>query len=284
MNDRPRRSALYLPASNLKAIAKARTLPCDVVILDLEDAVAPEMKAVAREQAVAAAREGGFGARELVIRINGLDTEWGAADLAAAADTPADALLVPKIDSRAALVPYERALAGRSAMKLWIMVETARSIFRLEEIAAATAEGPLACFILGTNDLAKETGAQPGPERTPFLGAMGLAVFAARAHGVAILDGVYNDFDDDDGLRLQCRQAVEFGFDGKSLIHPRQIDVCNAVFTPDAAAIDAARRIVEAFDAPENRAAGAIRLDGRMVERLHLVQARRTLAMAASAG
>jgi citrate lyase subunit beta/citryl-CoA lyase len=283
MTDRPRRSALYLPASNAKAIDKARTLPCDVVILDLEDAVAPDMKALARDQAVAAVAEGGFGSRELVVRLNGIDTEWGAEDLDAIAAAAPDAILVPKIDSRDGLRPYEAALGGKDGIGLWAMIETARSIFRVEEIAAAAADGPLACFVLGLNDLAKESGAQPGTDRLPFLGVLGLSVLAARAHGVAILDAVFNAFEDDAGLAAQCRQAVEFGFDGKTLIHPRQIDICNSGFSPDAAAIEAARRIVAAFDQPENADKGAIRLDGRMVERLHLVQARRTLAMGAGA-
>ena len=283
MTDRPRRSALYLPASNAKAIAKARTLACDIVILDLEDAVAPDMKAVAREQAIAAVAEGGYGTRELVLRVNGLDTEWGAADLAAVAQVKPDAILAPKIDSREALRPYEQALAGRDGIGLWAMIETARAIFRLDEIASAAADGPLACFVLGTNDLAKETGAHLDLDRLPFIGALGLSVLAARAHGIAILDGVYNAFEDDEGLATQCRQALEFGFDGKTLIHPRQIGICNAGFSPDAAALEDARRIVEAFDKPENADKGAIRLDGRMVERLHLVQARRTLAMGGAA-
>lgn len=279
MTTRRRRSALYLPASNLRAIDKARTLACDVVILDLEDAVAPDMKATARSQAVAAVGMGGFGERELVVRVNGLDTEWGVSDLRAVAAVRPDAILVPKIDDSAAINLYQAAL-GENNTPLWAMIETARSVFRLEEIAATGPHGPLAALVMGTNDLAKELGAQPDLLRTPFLGFLGLAVAAARAHGLAILDGVFNDIDDAAGLETQLRQAVMFGFDGKTLIHPDQIAACNAVFTPDAAAVAAAQRIVAAFDETENVGKGVIRLDGRMVERLHLYQARRTILAA----
>lgn len=272
---RPRRSALYLPASNAKAIAKARTLACDVVILDLEDAVAPDAKEIARDQAVAAVQEGGFGARELVVRVNGLETEWGAADLAAMGTCAPDAILVPKIMARADVDRYAARVA--SGTPLWAMIETAGALFRLDEIAGADR---LAALVMGTNDLAKETGAQPGPDRLPFVGALGLAVAAARAHGIAILDGVYNAIDDDAGFCAEARQGVEFGFDGKTLIHPRQIELCNAAFLPAAAELAWARQIIAAFDHPENAAKGAIRVEGRMVERLHLHQAHRVLAAA----
>jgi citrate lyase subunit beta/citryl-CoA lyase len=274
----PRRSALYLPASNARAIAKVRELPCDVVILDLEDAVAPEAKAEAREQAIAAVREDGFGARELVIRVNGLDTEWGEADLAVLRAVRPDAVLAPKVSTAADVARYA-ALLG-DTVPLWVMIETALSLFRLDEIAGAARGGPLAGFVMGTNDLAKEMGAELRTERTPFLGALGLAVAAARAYGLIVLDGVFNDIDDDAGFVRQAAQAVEFGFDGKTLIHPRQIAPCNAAFLPSAEAVAWASRIIAAFDAPENAAKGAIRVDGRMVERLHLHQAHRTLAAA----
>ncbi|MES2904085.1 MAG: CoA ester lyase [Pseudomonadota bacterium] len=273
MTARPRRSALYLPASNTKALAKARTLACDVVILDLEDAVAPDAKETARDQAATAVREGGFGSRELVVRVNGLETEWGADDLAALAACPPDAVLVPKIMRGDDVDRYAALVTGETP--LWAMIETTASLFRLDEIAKASR---LAALVMGTNDLAKEMGAQPGPDRLPFVGALGLAVAAARAHGIAILDGVYNEIDDDAGFVAQARQAVEFGFDGKTLIHPRQIDPCNAAFLPDAAAIAWARRIIAAFDEPESASKGAIRVDGKMVERLHLHHARRVLA------
>lgn len=280
MSFRRRRSALYVPASNARAVDKTRTLPCDVVILDLEDAVVPESKAQAREQAVAAVRTGGFGEREVVVRINGLDTPWGAADLEAVAAARPAAILVPKVARRADLRAYEQHLANCEGVALWAMVETALSIFRVEEIASAAAEGPLAAFVVGTNDLAKEACFRVGVDRAPLLGALGLIVLAARAHGLAVLDGVYNALDDREGLVAQCAQAVAFGFDGKTLIHPGQVEPCNQAFTPDAAAVAAAQRIVAAFAAPENAGLGALRVDGQMVERLHLVQARRTLAMA----
>ncbi|OHT18786.1 HpcH/HpaI aldolase/citrate lyase family protein [Edaphosphingomonas haloaromaticamans] len=276
---RPRRSALYMPASNPRAVEKARALDCDVVILDLEDAVAPDVKADARAAAVAAVAAGGFGRRELVVRANGIDTPWGFDDLAALAAARPDAVLVPKVDDGAAVARHAAALAG--AAPLWVMIETARSIFRLEEIAAALADaGPGGGFVLGTNDLAKEMGARPGTLRAPFQGMLGMAVAAARAHGLVVLDGVFNAIDDDAGFAEQCAQAVEFGFDGKTLIHPRQIAACNAAFTPDADAVAWARAIVAAFADPANAAKGAIRVEGRMVERLHLAQAERDLAVA----
>lgn len=279
---RRRRSALYVPASHERALDKARTLPCDVVIIDLEDAVAPEAKEAARGQALAALRAGGFGDRELVLRINGLDTPWGAADLDAvlvASVAPA-AILVPKVARRSDLAPYEARLAARPEVKLWAMIETAASIFAVESIAAAAADGALAAFVIGTNDLAKEAGFRFGADRLPLQGALGLVALAARAHGLVVLDGVYNALEDRDGLAAQCAQGVAFGFDGKTLIHPGQIEACHAAFTPDAVAVEAARRIIAAFAAPANAGKGALRVDGQMVERLHLVQARRTLAMA----
>jgi citrate lyase subunit beta/citryl-CoA lyase len=281
MAQRPRRSALFMPASNAKAVAKARTLDCDVVILDLEDAVAPEMKAEARARAVEAAREGGFGRRELVIRTNGLDTPWGAEDLQAAATSGADAVLVPKVNDAADIARYDAALqAGPAELKLWAMIETARSIFRLDEIAAASRGGRLSAWVMGTNDLAKEMGAMLTTARAPFLGMLGLAVAAAKSHGLSVLDGVYNDIEDAEGFEAQCRQALEFGFDGKTLIHPKQIAPCNTVFTPPPEAIAAAHAIIDAFSLPENADKGAIRVEGKMVERLHLLQAERTLAIA----
>lgn len=272
---RPRRSALYLPASNSRAITKARDLAADVIILDLEDAVAPEAKAEARAQSVTAAAEGGFGTRELVIRINAIDTEWGSLDLEAVASVQVDAVLIPKISSGDDLIRYRSRLPEETG--LWCMIETAASLFRLNEIAAA--EG-LEAFVMGTNDLAKETGARLGGTRLPFVGALGLVVAAARAHGIAVLDGVYNNIDDDEGFMAEARQSVDFGFDGKTLIHPRQIALCNDAFSPDEAEIAWSRLIIKAFDEPENSAKGAIRVDGRMVERLHLHRARQIVAIA----
>ena len=279
MIPRPRRSALYLPASNAKALAKARELPCDVVILDLEDAVAPDAKAGARQQAVEAVAAGGFGTRELIVRVNALSSEWGADDLAALRGTHADAVLVPKLDRASDVAAYADALGGNTP--LWAMIETAAAMFRLEEIATAPR---MAAFVMGTNDLAKELGSKPGPGREPFLGMLAMSIAAARIGGLAILDGVFNDIDDLDAFERQCAQAVEYGFDGKTLIHPRQIDPCNRAFTPGDEEIAWARRIEEVFKQPENADKGAIRLDGRMIERLHLEQARKALAIAAAVG
>lgn len=281
MTSRPRRSALYMPASNARAIEKARSLPCDVVIFDLEDAVAPEAKAEARANAIEAVRTGGFGARELVIRVNALGTPWGEADLAAAALSGADAILAPKVGDAEAVRAYHQALAGApAATGFWAMIETTRAIFRLDAIAEAMAARPGA-FVLGTNDLAKEMGARLTVERTPFLGMMALAVAAAKGHGLAILDGVYNAFDDEAGLARQCDEAKSYGFDGKTLIHPRQIDVANRRFSPSEDEIVWAEAAIAAFGLPENAGKGAVRIGGEMVERLHLDQARSILSMAA---
>ena len=278
MTARPRRSALYMPASNAKAIEKARSLPCDVVILDLEDAVAPEAKATAREQAVQAIRDGGFGRRELVIRVNGADTPWGADDLRAAAEARPDAILVPKVDTAADVAAYSGPLHADTA--LWAMIETGRSLFALDSIAAAAASTQLTTFVMGTNDLAKEMRYRLTPGREPFFAALSMAVAAARIHGLTILDGVHNDIEDQASLEAVCQQGVDFGFDGKTLIHPKQIDLCNLVFSPTVAEVDWARAVIAAFALPENQGKGAIRVEGRMAELLHLAQAERLVAVA----
>jgi citrate lyase subunit beta/citryl-CoA lyase len=279
--DRPRRSALFLPASNAKAIAKARTLPADIVILDLEDAVAPEMKEQARAAAVAAISEGGFGDREVAIRANGLDTEWGAADVAAITGSGAEAVLVPKVSSAADVARYNAALGEAPAtMQLWTMIETCGSIAQLDAMAAMAPTTRLSLWIMGTNDLAKEMRARLTPERTPFLPLLSLAVCAARAHGLAILDGVCNEFRDITAFRAEAEQGLLFGFDGKSLIHPDQIAPCNDVFSPSAAELHWAAAVIAAFTLPENAGKGAIRVEGKMAELLHLDQARRLVALA----
>ena len=275
---RPRRSALYMPAANARAIEKARSLDCDVVILDLEDAVAPDVKAEVREAACAAVREGGFDHREVVIRINALSTEWGEADLAAAAAAGPDAILAPKVDGPDDLAAYAAALSPRTA--LWAMVETCAVLFRLDALGAVAAERQLTTLVVGTNDLAKEMRCRPEVERTPLLGPLSLMVAAARAHGLVILDGVYNEIDDDQGLARQCAQGAAFGFDGKTLIHPRQIETANRAFSPAPEEVEWSAKVVEAFDSPENADRGVIRVEGRMVERLHLAEARRILAVA----
>ncbi|WP_421933440.1 HpcH/HpaI aldolase/citrate lyase family protein [Phenylobacterium sp.] len=275
---RPRRSALYMPAANARAIEKARDLACDVVILDLEDAVAPDAKDLARDQAAAAVKAGGFGRREVVIRVNGLDTPWGAADLTAAAAARPAAILAPKVSSPADVAAYDRALTGDT--RLWVMIETCASLFALNEIAACAAASRLETLVIGTNDLAKEMRCRLTVERAPLAGPLSLSVAAARAHGLTILDGVFNGIEDDEGLARQCAQGAEFGFDGKTLIHPRQIEAANTAFSPAPDEVQWARRIVEAFDSPENAAKGVLRVEGRMVERLHLAEAQRLIAVA----
>jgi len=280
--ERPRRSALYLSASNAKAIAKARTLPADMVILDLEDAVAPEAKAEARIAAVASVREGGFGNREVAIRVNGSDTPWGKDDLAAVAASGADAILVPKVNGPQDIHAYHAALADApSAMQLWAMIETCACVPQLDAIAATARTTRLSLFVMGTNDLAKEMRARLTPERTPFLPILSLTVAAARAHGVALLDGVCNEFRDLHLFRAEAEQGLLFGFDGKTVIHPDQIAPCNAVFSPSEEELRWSHAVIDAFALPENASKGAIRVEGRMAELLHLDQARRLVAVAA---
>ncbi len=274
---RPRRSVLYLPGSNGRAIEKARTLAADALILDLEDAVAPDAKELARAQVCAAVRAGGFGRREIVIRVNASATQWGAADLAAAAEAEPDAILVPKVSHIHDLRAAQAAVADR-AIAVWAMIETPRAILDIASIAGAG--GKLACFVIGTNDLLKEMRATPMHNRENLFAALGLAVLAARGFGLAIIDGVFNDIADVDGFRDSCRQGRAFGFDGKTLIHPSQLALCNALFAPSRDEIETARKLIAAFEQPENRARGALALDGRMVERLHLDMARATVALA----
>jgi citrate lyase subunit beta/citryl-CoA lyase len=279
--ERPRRSALYLPASNAKAVAKARTLPADIIILDLEDAVAPDMKVEARAAALAAVAEGGFGKRELAIRANGIDTEWGADDLAAIATSGADAVLVPKISSIADIEHCQASLsAAPAAMQLWAMIETCSAVPKIDAIAAMARTTRLSLFVMGVNDLAKEMRAKLTPERTPFLPILSLTVAAARAHGVVVLDGVCNEFRDLDVFRSEVEQGLLFGFDGKSLIHPGQIDPCNEVFSPSAEEVRRAQAIIDAFALPENAGKGVISVEGRMTELLHMEQAKRLVAVA----
>ena len=252
-------------------------------ILDLEDAVAPEAKDDARAAAIAAVQEGGWGRRELIIRVNSIDSPWGAADLAAAAAAGPDAVLVPKVSSPDDLLAYDRALACAAPVtRLWTMIETCAVVPELGRLAALKASTRLAAFVLGTNDLAKDLRAQIRPGRAPFLPILSAAVCAARAHGLVVIDGVCNEFRDPSALIAEAQQGQEFGFDGKSLIHPDQVEPCNAVFSPGAAELKQARAIVAAFDDPEHAGKGAIRLEGMMVELLHLDQARRVLAIAAA--
>jgi len=282
---RPRRSALYMPGSNARAIEKAKTLAADVVIFDLEDAVAPDLKAQAREQVCAAVQAGGYGRRELVIRINALDTPWGEADLAAAVAAAPDAILVPKVSSDETLAAVGlrlRRLGAAERTRIWAMIETPLAILQAESIASAAhdVDTRLSCFVMGTNDLAKDTRARLMPGRAAMLPWLMTALAAARAHGIDILDGVYNTLSDADGLRAECEQGRDCGFDGKTLIHPDQIAVANEIFAPTPDEIENARAVVAAFERPENADKGAISLNGRMVERLHVVMAKRVLALA----
>lgn len=284
MAHRPRRSALYMPASNPRAVEKARSLACDAVILDLEDAVAPEAKALAREQAVEAVRAGGFGRREVVIRCNGLDTPWGADDLKAAAAAGPDAILVPKVNGPADIIAYEAAIAAAPPRtRLWAMIETCPSVFALNAIGAVKSNDPasrLDGWAMGLNDLAKEMGCRQTAERTPMLAVLTLAVAAARAHGLFILDGVCNELDDPAGLEAQCRQGVDFGFDGKSLIHPNQIETANRLFSPPADEVAWSRAVIAAFADPASKGRGALRVEGKLAEYLHLRQAEKLVATA----
>jgi citrate lyase subunit beta / citryl-CoA lyase len=276
---RPRRSVLYMPGSNARALEKARTLPADALILDLEDAVAPDAKDVARQQVCDAVKAKGFGKREVIVRVNALSTPWGEADLAAAAAAKPDAILVPKISSPDELHTIEKKLAGSDmAIAVWAMVETPQAILNVAAIAGAG--GRLACFVMGTNDLIKEIRGTHTQDRLNLSAALGLSVLAARAHNIAIIDGVYNDIQNADGFKATCEQARAFGFDGKTLIHPTQVEPCNTVFAPSAAEVEDARKMIAAFELPENKGKGAIKLDGRMVELLHAEIARRTVAMA----
>ncbi|OQW74568.1 MAG: CoA ester lyase [Proteobacteria bacterium ST_bin13] len=278
---RPIRSALYLPASNERAIAKARTLLCDAVILDLEDAVAPEMKVAARSAAVAAFGAGGFGQRMTVLRVNGIDTDWGVDDLFAAITLDVDAVLVPKVNGPDDIARYNAALdLARPGVQLWVMIETCLAVGQLQAIADCALHTRLAGFVMGTNDLALEMRSKLAPDRATMLPILTLALAAARSRGLIALDGVCNDFSDLDRFTAEAAQGRAMGFDGKTLIHPAQVDPCNTVFSPTPDEVDQARSISAAFALPENEGKGAIRLDGRMVERLHLVEAERVLAMA----
>jgi citrate lyase subunit beta / citryl-CoA lyase len=275
---RPRRSVLYMPASNDRALEKARTIPCDALILDLEDAVAPDAKPAAREAACAAAASGDYGHREIAIRVNAADTEWHRDDLAAACAAGPDAIVVPKVNSADAVLRLVEALVDHDAPErtsLWAMVETPVAMLHAEEIASASER--LTVLVMGTNDLAKELYAEHVPGRQPLLTGLGLALLAARATGKAILDGVYNDVQDADGFLAECRQGREMGFDGKTLIHPGQVEGANAAFAPSADAVTEAHGILQAWE--DGAGSGVVTYRGRMIENLHVDTARRTLAV-----
>jgi citrate lyase subunit beta/citryl-CoA lyase len=275
---RPRRSVLYMPGSNARALEKARDLAADALILDLEDAVAPDAKDLARQQVCDAVKARGFGKREIIIRINALTTPWGADDLKAAVEANPDAILVPKISKPQDLHEIDARIGKDSKVRVWAMVETPLAIFNIQ--AVASAGGRLSCFVMGTNDLIKEVRGLHTPDRMNLSAALGLSVLAARANGLAVIDGVYNDIQNAEGFADVCRQGRAFGFDGKTLIHPTQVETCNDIFAPSAAEVDAARKVIAAFELPENKGKGAIKVDGRMVELLHAEIARQTVALA----
>ncbi|MGA8246278.1 MAG: CoA ester lyase [Nocardioides sp.] len=275
---RPRRSVLYMPASNARALEKARSIPCDGLILDLEDAVAPDAKPAARVAACAAAASGEYGSREVTIRVNGADTEWNHDDLAAACVAGPDAIVVPKVGSADAVLALVEAMAGYGApehTRLWAMIETPAAMLHAEEIASASER--LTVLVMGTNDLAKELYAEHVPGRQPLLAGLGLALLAARATGRAILDGVYNDVQDLPGFLAECRQGRELGFDGKTLVHPGQVEGANAAFAPSDEAVADARGILQAWE--DGAGSGVVTYRGRMIESLHVESARRTLAI-----
>ena len=278
---RPRRSVLYMPGSNARALEKARSLPADGLILDLEDAVTPDAKASARDQVRAAIGAGGYAPREVILRVNGLATPWGHADLEAAATAGADAVLLPKVESgdavRQALAVLDGA-GGPEDLPLWCMMETPRATLRAEEIASASPR--VAALVMGTSDLAQELHAAHTALRLPMITALGLCLLAARAHGLAILDGVYLDLQDEEGFAASCRQGAELGFDGKTLIHPRQIEAANRAFAPDEEEIARARRIIAAHEAAAREGKGVVVVDGRLVENLHVAEARRQVQLA----
>ena len=282
---RPRRSVLYMPGSNAKALAKAAALPADSLIFDLEDSVAPDQKIAARERVAEAVRAGGFGGREIVIRVNGPHTPWAEEDLAAASAAGPDAVLLPKVDGPGAIMAAARTLREAGAperTRLWAMMETPNAILNAGSIASVAADSTsrLAVMVMGLNDLAKETRARLTPGRPTMTAWLATCVVAARAHGVDIIDGVFNDIEDLDGFRDECLQGRDMGLDGKTLIHPSQIDICNDAFAPTSAEIESAAAIIAAFALPENAGKGVIQLDGRMVELLHAEMARKTLAVA----
>ena len=280
---RPRRSALYMPGSNPKAMAKARELPADAIILDLEDSVAPDAKPEARNRIVEVVKAGGFGDREVLIRVNGLHTPWGEADLEAAVAAAPDGVLLPKVDGPGTIMQAARLLrAAPEKTRLWAMMETPMALLGASSIAAIAADSTsrLEALVLGLNDLAKEPRGKLMPGRAAFTHWLATCVAAARAHGCDVLDGVYNDIKDLDGFRAECIQGLDFGFDGKTLIHPSQIDICNEVFAPTAAEIAHAKAVIAAFGRPENAGKGVLQIDGKMVELLHAQMAKRTLAIA----
>ena len=279
---RPRRSCLYMPGANARALEKAKGLSADTLIFDLEDAVAPEAKADARAAILNAVKGGGYDPREIVVRINGLDTEWGEEDLKTAVKAGADAILVPKVVSGADIDRLDAALTAAGAAAdfgLWVMIEMPLAILNIQEIAEAAQRTRLVAFVMGTNDLAKEYRARATTDRIAFQTALGLSMAAARAYGLVAIDGVFNDIKDENGLMDECEQGRTLGFDGKTLIHPSQLDSANRIFAPSPHDVEQAKAVIEAFADPENAGKGVLKVNGKMTELLHLDEARRTVAM-----
>ena len=279
-NLRPRRSVLYMPAANERALEKAKAIAADALIFDLEDAVAPDAKAEARDRACAMFAGGGYGSREITIRANGIGTPWHDDDLAAISAVGPDGVVVPKVNSVADVAAIEAALERHGApdrTKIWAMLETPVAMLHAEEICAASER--LTVLVMGTNDLAKELHAQRVPDRQPLMGGLYLSLLAARAADKVILDGVFNDIKDEDGFLAECQVGRQMGFDGKTLIHPSQVDPCNGAFSPESAEIDLAERIIAAFEDAEAEGRGVVTVDGRMIENLHVDEARRVLAI-----
>jgi citrate lyase subunit beta / citryl-CoA lyase len=285
MHGRPRRSTLYMPASNERALEKAKSLLADALIFDLEDAVAPDDKPRARRQACAAVKNGGYGGREVVIRVNALETPWGTDDILAACDAKPNAILVPKVVHAGDIVSVAKILQGVHApekIRLWAMMETPMAILNARTIAAAAvyAENRLSCLVMGTNDLLKESRARALHGRFAVVPWLAMTILAARAYRLDIIDGVFNDFKDEQGLREECERGRTLGMDGKSLIHPSQIAPCNEIFSPTEEEVHWSRKVIDAFGQPENINKGVIVVEGRMVERLHLALAQRTVTIA----
>ncbi|WP_162918476.1 HpcH/HpaI aldolase/citrate lyase family protein [Taklimakanibacter deserti] len=284
MKIRPRRSVLYMPGANDRALEKAKSLPADALILDLEDSVAPEAKPEARDKVIAAVKSGGYGRRELIIRINAIETPWGADDLKAAAAAGPDAILVPKVSrpgDMASAAKLLKAYGAPNHTRLWAMMETPLAILNARDIAsvAGDAESRFSCLVLGTNDLLKESRARALGDRFAIIPWLAGSVLAARAFGLDVIDGVYNDFKDEMGFKAECEQGRTLGMDGKTLIHPSQIEPCNRIFSPSEEEVSWSRKVIQAFALPEHKSKGVITVEGRMVERLHLVMAERVVAI-----
>jgi len=278
---RPRRSVLYMPGSNARALEKGRSLPADALILDLEDAVAPDAKETARQQIVEALATGGYGAREIIVRVNGFDSPWGVDDVAAIAPTQADAILLPKVETAAMVRDLEArmdAAGAPAAMGIMCMMETPLGMLNAQEIAAASQR--VTCLVMGTSDLVKDLQAEHTPERLPVLTSLGLCILAARAYGKAIVDGVHLDLSDDAGFADQCRQGKELGFDGKTLIHPKTVAKANEVFAPSGEEVAWSHKIITAHAEATAAGQGVVVVDGKLIENLHVENAKRLVALA----